>query len=143
MAIIDSNALFRFLAEVRQDLILFTIQLGRTTALSNVQSGVDVREYADPITRPPSKVCFEAYVEADVAPEVGLCWWFELTLSNDGWILSRRILRDAREGQDTLYEIPDRVFQDSAQFTSQAHDLVRDLVNLATIQDILKAVRKA
>lgn len=141
----ESNALFQFLAEVNQGLIEFSIQLRRSSSLSNIRSGVDLRQYqhTDSINRKRAEICFEAYVEGDGDPGLSLCWWFELALRDDAWVLGRRILKDAPEGQGTLHELPDCLFQDVSQFVTQSSHLVQGLIGLAKVQELTRAVRNA
>ena|SRR5688500_805836 len=143
MPIAESSALFRFLARVTQDLILFAVHLRKRGDLSSITSGVDMREYADPLAGNRSRISFEAFVEGDVDPGLSLCWWFELSLSDEVWTLSRRVLKDASETQETLHELPSRVFQTPSEFIAQAQDLAGELINFRAIQDIIKAVRNA
>jgi hypothetical protein len=131
---IESEAakLFSVLALAREELEKLMEQCKALANVSEVTESSEIRRY-------PDKTIFEFFVEAELhSSGDAVCWWLDLILCGDDWIVDRKIHLTVRGEQDVLEQYPEIKFPNAGGVADALLGLTQELTTNKPALDRLR-----
>jgi len=121
------SLVLRSIASMNELLVRHAQAVKKMPDVIAVSQRIDFRDYK---TGP----FLEAYVDAELESDSAICWWLQLELGQDEWLLEASVRLNTAEGQQTLWEAPALTLNRSESLSSSLIEAARKLTSLATLR---------
>lgn len=128
----EAGKLFNVLALVREELGRLVERCKALASIAEVVESSDIRRY-------PDRTVFEFFVEVELRPSGdAVCWWFDVILRGDDWIVDRKIHRTLKGEQDVFKQYPEIKFPTAGDAADSLLGLTQELTANKPALDLLR-----